>query len=171
MHGTVGMGCIRSTPKGELHEPSPGNHSAPAPVAKMGRTGPRRRKCRTHGENERLARLHSLMGADSVLYAIAWDNPQTTQPEDCRYDVCLVLPTGPSPTRWGHDFGADCRRKWIRRRRPFPIPPEGVAKAGTSSSRPLSPVGVQPDPSRPILERYAARMINPTNANSVCPSL
>ncbi len=46
----------------------------PCPVAKMGRTGP------YGAENAALmekmkswARLHSLMGADSVLYAIAWD--------------------------------------------------------------------------------------------------
>ncbi len=82
-----------------------------------------------------VARLHSLMGADSVPMLHAWDNPQTTQPEDCRYDVCLVLPQGLLPPdgdmTLGRIAGNDTPSP------SFPIP-EGVAKAGTSSSRPLS---------------------------------
>ncbi|MGM0123734.1 hypothetical protein IGI37_001108 [Enterococcus sp. AZ194] len=32
-----------------------------------------------------------LLNDQSVILAITWDNPQTTKPEDCRYDVALVV--------------------------------------------------------------------------------
>ncbi|WP_331275199.1 AraC family transcriptional regulator [Merdimmobilis hominis] len=142
----------------------------PCPVAKMGRTGP------YGAENAALmekmkswARLHSLMGADSVLYAIAWDNPQTTQPEDCRYDVCLVLPQGLLPPDGDMTLGRIAGGRYAVA--VLPHTPEGVAEGWDQLFPALSQLGVQPDPSRPILERYAARMIQSHQCELCVPIL
>ena len=37
------------------------------------------------------AREKGLFHGSANIYAIAWDNPMTTVPEKCRYDVCIKL--------------------------------------------------------------------------------
>ncbi|WP_179215974.1 GyrI-like domain-containing protein [Paenibacillus sp. MY03] len=38
------------------------------------------------------ARRHHLLTESGTLYGIAQDNPETTSPEQFRYDACIVLP-------------------------------------------------------------------------------
>lgn len=37
------------------------------------------------------AEENKLLEDNSIILGIARDNPETTKPDDCRYDVCLVL--------------------------------------------------------------------------------
>ena len=37
------------------------------------------------------AKANNLMNRKSVIFGIAHDNPQITPPENCRYDVCILL--------------------------------------------------------------------------------
>ena len=94
------------------------------------------------------------MAADSVLYAIAGDNPQTTQPEDCRYDVCLVLPQGLLPPDRDMTLGRIAGGRYAVAVLPHTL--EGVAKGWDQLFPALSQLGVQPAPSPPILVGYAA---------------
>lgn len=38
------------------------------------------------------AKANGLMDKNTVILGIAHDNPQTTPPEKCRYDTCVILP-------------------------------------------------------------------------------
>ncbi|WP_342666558.1 AraC family transcriptional regulator [Paenibacillus stellifer] len=38
------------------------------------------------------ARGQGLLDSSAVLFGIPQDNPQTTPPEQCRYDACIVIP-------------------------------------------------------------------------------
>lgn len=37
------------------------------------------------------AKEKNLLTSSAVIFGIAQDNPETTPPEDCRYDVCIVI--------------------------------------------------------------------------------
>jgi DNA gyrase inhibitor GyrI len=44
------------------------------------------------------AGANQLLGDDSVILGIAWDDPQITKPENCQYDTCLIV---------ANDFGSE----------------------------------------------------------------
>lgn len=37
------------------------------------------------------AKINNLMDNELVILGIAYDDPQTTPPENCRYDACILL--------------------------------------------------------------------------------
>ncbi|GAB1789205.1 GyrI-like domain-containing protein [Priestia megaterium] len=40
---------------------------------------------------KRLAKKKGLFTKDSIILSIAWDNPEETAPENCRYDAGIVI--------------------------------------------------------------------------------
>jgi len=101
------------------------------------------------------ARSHDLLGEDSVILGIPRDDPAVTAPADCRYDACLVT-TGPlrdDAVRMGSLAGG--------RYAVFTIPhtPEAMQKASTDIFTELDAQGYRTDGARPVIERYAARLV------------
>ena len=37
------------------------------------------------------AKKRNLFNKDAVIFSIAQDNPETTLPENCRYDACIII--------------------------------------------------------------------------------
>lgn len=35
----------------------------------------------------------NLLDDSAIIFGVTQDNPQTTQPENCRYDACIVIPS------------------------------------------------------------------------------
>lgn len=100
---------------------------------------------------------------DTVILGIALDNPQTTLPENCRYDTCLVIDqvsqieTTTTQDKTIH-IGTTPHGKYAV----FLVPhtPEGVQSAWEHIFPCLSGESLEFDPNRPIVERYAAKKIN-----------
>jgi len=106
---------------------------------------------------KRWAGANQLMGDDSVILGIAWDDPQITKPENCRYDTCLVVPEDFSPEE--NDV---LDRKMIGGRYAvFKInhTAEAVQKAWSEIFSELAKRNLRPDGTRPIMERYAAQLV------------
>lgn len=112
---------------------------------------------------------------DTVILGIARDNPQVTLPENCRYDTCLVVDTvsqalvsvaletavrpqsttAQDPTIY---MGTTPHGKYAVFLIPHTL--EGVESAWQNIFPSLSREALEFDPSRPIVERYAAKKIN-----------
>lgn len=103
------------------------------------------------------ARSNDLFHDDSVILGIARDNPDTTKPEYCRYDTCIVVAEDfsfeESEIKQGSIDGGTYAVFQIDHTA------EAVQRAWAAIFPELSGQGLQFDPSRPILERYRMEMI------------
>lgn len=141
-------------------------HIAPCSMAYIRHTGP-------YGPDntetmERLkhwAKSRNLMNGHSVILGIAHDNPQMIPPEMCRYDACILLPDGYPGGGSGEDTSNE---KEVPigsitggRYGVFTIThtAEAVKQAWEVVFQQLFSESYIPDPSRPILERYKAELI------------
>ncbi|MEH7126122.1 GyrI-like domain-containing protein [Bacillus sp. JJ1773] len=103
------------------------------------------------------AKSNHLFNDESIILGIAQDNPETTKPENCRYDTCIVVSNDYSVTdgyvREGNIAGG--------RYAVFKInhTAEAVQKAWIDIFPELSRQGYQFDEARPILERYVVKMV------------
>ena len=93
---------------------------------------------------------------DSVIYAIAQDNPETTPPEQCRYDVCLAA-SNDTPIDGAVQRGEIPGGKYAI----FTIPhtAEAVQEFWGSVFQVLGDKGLQYDTAKPIMERYKHRLV------------
>ena len=123
------------------------------PIAYLRRTGAYGAENRA--VMERLLALASqagLLGPESAILSIAWDDPARTLPAACRYDACLVLQEGQTlpgaDVRYGSLTGGRCAV--------FPVPhtEQAVSEAWLSIGRLLRENGCTADPDRPVMERY-----------------
>ena len=101
---------------------------------------------------------NDLMHGDTVILAIALDNPQTTAPEHCRYDVCAVtdaVPTSASAHAPAQRMlsGGDYLTYVIDHT------PAALQAAWDDCLPETIRLGYQPDSTRPMLERYPAPLI------------
>lgn len=101
------------------------------------------------------ASSHGLMGDDTVILGIAQDNPQTTPPEQCRYDTCVV--TEQQPLDADISAGVFTGGKYAV----FTVEhtAAAVAKAWLEIFIELAHAGVSADNTKPIVERYAAEVM------------
>lgn len=140
------------------------------------------------------AKLNNLYNENSIILGIALDNPETTKPENCRYDACLIA---------GEDFlldkyysnesstfpnntiakdmsdsenntpakdtiekidNCDVKERTITggKYAVFEIDhtPAAVQEAWANIFPALAECKYQFDPARPIIERYAVKMVN-----------
>jgi DNA gyrase inhibitor GyrI len=104
------------------------------------------------------AKSNGLFTESAVILGISQDNPATTLPENCRYDVCIVVSENFATT------DADVSEAELPKGRyaVFTIDhtAEAIQKAWGEIFSQLSAQGQQPDVSRPIIERYIPAMIN-----------
>lgn len=101
------------------------------------------------------AKSNGLLGDDSIILGIARDDPAGIAPEDCRYDACLVTvkPIRDKAVRIGSIAGG--------RYAVFTLPhtPEAMRKAWAEIFTELDERGYRADGAKPIVERYAARLV------------
>lgn len=104
------------------------------------------------------AKANGLFTKSAVILGISQDNPATTTPEQCRYDVGVVVSEQFTTT----DTDVDVAELSGGRYAVFTInhTAEAIEKAWGEIFVQLSSQGQQPDVSRPILERYIPAMID-----------
>jgi DNA gyrase inhibitor GyrI len=104
------------------------------------------------------AKSNHLFNDESIILGIARDNPETTKPENCRYDTCIVVSNDYSFTdgyvRGGNIVGGKSAVFKINHTA------EAVQKAWIDIFPELSRRGYQFDEARPIIERYVVNMVN-----------
>lgn len=103
------------------------------------------------------ARKNHLLNDTSIILGIANDNPAATKPEDCRYDTCLVVAEdnfiNGETVRPGRVAGGRYAVFEIQHTT------EAVQAAWVEIFPELARLGYRPDETRPILERYKAKMV------------
>lgn len=104
------------------------------------------------------AKTNNLFNDKSIILGIAQDNPEITKPEECRYDVCIVVSNdyqvNEEYINLGNIIGGDYAVFKISHTT------EAVQKAWTEIFPELIKQGYKFDETRPILERYIVEMVN-----------
>ncbi|WP_298846338.1 AraC family transcriptional regulator [Clostridium sp.] len=103
------------------------------------------------------AKANGLLNEQSIILGIAHDNPELVEPENCRYDTCLVISNdyciSDNYISEGSIRGGKYSVFKIRHTA------EEVQKAWLTIFPGLFKKGYQMDETRPILERYKTEMI------------
>lgn len=103
------------------------------------------------------AKSHDLFNDESIILGIAHDNPETTKPENCRYDTCIVVSNdsvSDGYVKEGYIVGGKYAVFKINHTA------EAVQKAWIDIFPELLRQGYQFDETRPIIERYIVKMVN-----------
>lgn len=110
------------------------------------------------GELKKWAKFNNLFNDESIILGIAQDNPETTKPENCRYDTCIVISKDYSITddyiKEGNITGGKYTVFKIEHTA------EAVQRAWINIFPELSKQGYKFDETRPIMERYIVQMVN-----------
>jgi DNA gyrase inhibitor GyrI len=103
------------------------------------------------------AAANALMNDEAIILGIARDDPQTTEPEYCRYDACIAV-SGIQPISGG---GVNEGRAGGGRYAVFKVDhtAEAVREAWNSIFQELFSRGYRIDTERPVIERFAVRMV------------
>ncbi|WP_342671069.1 AraC family transcriptional regulator [Paenibacillus borealis] len=106
------------------------------------------------------ARKHQLLTGSAVLFGIPQDNPETTLPEQCRYDACISLPEDASTAApaegsvlYGQLSGGTYAIVTIEHTT------EAMQQAWAELIPALHGSGRQMDSNKPVMERYTGDMI------------
>ena len=130
----------------------------PCTIAYMRRTGAYGIECKAVMEQlKSWAKQTNNLNDDSIILGIALDNPEVTAPESCRYDACLVV----SNTFHTDDNGILIRELGGGKYCIFTVAhtTESIQQAWSTMFTNISTLGYTIDFSRPIIERYAIKMI------------
>ncbi len=130
----------------------------PCTIAYMRRTGAYGIECKAVMEQLKLwAKQTNNLNDDAIVLGIALDNPEETAPDSCCYDACLVV---------SNDFHTDDTSILTRELNGgkycvFTVvhTTESIQKAWSTMFTEISTIGYNLDFSRPIIERYAMKMI------------
>ena len=104
------------------------------------------------------AREKDLFNERSIILGIAQDNPQFTEPKDCRYDTCLVVSDEFNVDNKYINFGKTIGGKYCVFKINHTV--DAIQKAWMEIFSELSKINYEFDEKKPILERYAIQMIN-----------
>lgn len=104
------------------------------------------------------AREKNLFNENSIILEIAQDNPQFTEPKDCRYDICLVVSDEFKVDNKHINFGKTIGGKYCVFKISHTV--DGIQKAWMEMFSELLKRNYEFDDKRHILERYAVEMIN-----------
>lgn len=106
---------------------------------------------------KRWAKANNLMNSKAVILGIAHDDPQTTPPENCRYDACILLADEHFLADDNVQFDKITGGKYAV----FTVKhtAEAIEQAWAEIFPVLSESGYLADLTRPILERYAAEQV------------
>lgn len=130
----------------------------PCTIAYMRRTGAYGIECKAVMEQlKSWAKQTNNLNDDSIILGIALDNPEVTVPESCRYDACLVV----SSYFHTDDNGVLTRELNGGKYCVFTVAhtTESIQQAWSTMFTEISTLGYTLDFSRPIIERYAMKMI------------
>ncbi len=113
---------------------------------------------RTMEQLKHWAEANNLMNNKTVIFGIAHDNPQTTPPENCRYDACILLANKHFEVDGNVQYGEIGGGKYAV----FSV--QHTAKAVEQAWEDIFPLlfegGYLYDATRAIIERYAAEMVD-----------
>lgn len=111
----------------------------------------------------------NLVCDDTVILAMALDNPNTTEPEKCRYDVCMI----PFTNRNIDSDKVKSRQLAGGKYVTFLIEhtAEMVQRAWTECFTEIEKCGYFLDVSRPIMERYAKKLVDNHSCELCVPVL
>ena len=131
----------------------------PCTIAYMRRTGAYGIECKAVMEQlKSWAKQTNNLNDDSIILGIALDNPEVTAPESCRYDACLVV---------SNNFHTDADNVHTRKLNGgkycvFTVAhtTEAIQQAWSTMFIEISTLEYTLDFSRPIIERYAMKMIS-----------
>ncbi len=103
------------------------------------------------------AASHDLLDDESVILGIAQDDPAVTQPESCRYDACLIVPDSFRVNDDSICLFTMAGGKYAV----FKVShtTEAVQKAWLEIFPALKNRGYQADDTKPIIEKYAAKIL------------
>lgn len=111
----------------------------------------------TMEELKKWAKSNHLFNDKSIILGIAQDNPETTKPENCRYDTCIVVSNdyqvNDGYVREGNIVGGKYAVFKINHTA------EAIQKAWIDIFKELLKQGYQFDEARPIIERYIVQMV------------
>jgi len=104
------------------------------------------------------AQSNNLLNEESIILGIAHDNPKLVEPQNCRYDTCLVISNDYCINNDYISEGSILGGKYAV----FKIrhTAEAVQKAWFEIFPELFKQGYHLDETRPILERYRIKLIN-----------
>ena len=131
----------------------------PCTIAYMRRTGAYGIECKAVMEQlKSWANQTNNLNDDFIILGIALDNPEVTAPESCRYDACLVV---------SNNFHTDADNVHTRKLNGgkycvFTVvhTTEAIQQAWSTMFTEISTLKYTLDFSRPIIERYAMKMIS-----------
>jgi DNA gyrase inhibitor GyrI len=103
------------------------------------------------------AKSGNLLNEQSIILGIPHDNPELVEPQNCRYDTCLVIPDDYCMNEDDMNDGSIPGGKYAV----FKIEhtAEAVQKAWLAIFPELFQEGYQLDETRPILERYQIKLV------------
>lgn len=103
------------------------------------------------------AATNNLMDENSVILGIAHDNAQSTEPENCRYDACIILVDKAIEDNDNIQIGSIVGGKYAV----FTIEHTALAleMAWVEIFPALFKAGYAVDHERPIMERYVANLV------------
>lgn len=104
------------------------------------------------------AKENGLFDEESIILGIPQDNPNTTKPQNCRYDTCLVISDG----EFFNDDEVEVGKIIGGKHCVFEIEhtAEAMSKAWNEIFPELMHLGYQLDETRPIIERYLVAMVD-----------
>lgn len=104
------------------------------------------------------ARERNLLNEKSIILGIAQDNPEFTQPKDCRYDTCLVVSDEFKVDNDYINSGKTIEGKYCVFKISHTV--DAMQKAWMEIFPELLKRNYEFDDRRPIFERYAIELIN-----------
>ncbi len=128
------------------------------PIAYIRQTGSYGEKnTRTMEQLKHWAKANNLFGSKAVIFGIAQNNPQTTPPEDCRYDACIVLEEEPVAKDDTMQYGEIAGGRYAV----YTVvhTAEAVRNAWAEIFHALADNGCIPDETRPVIERYVLELV------------
>ncbi len=120
---------------------------------------------RTMEQLKQWAKANNILSSKAVIFGIAQDNPQTTPPEECRYDACIALEEEPvvkdDTMRYGEIAGGRYAVFTLQHTA------EAVRNAWAAIFPAVAESGCIPDEARPVIERYALELVE-QNLCEIC---
>ena len=139
-------------------------------IAYIERTGPYGiSNEQTMEELKKWAKLNNLMNDEAIYFGVSRDNPETTKPENCRYDACIVVSSDYSVADGFVNEGNIGGGKYAVSK--IDHTAEAIHKAWIEVFPELTRQGYQLNETRPIIERYAAQMVNTHHCEICVPIL
>lgn len=108
---------------------------------------------------------NNLLNSESVILAIPRDNPQTTNPKNCRYDVALVVNSFDDIEQL--DINKDVLRAGKYAIFTTEHTEEAITKAMKNMFSEMNDKGCSFNAQQPIIERYAVKMVE-NNKCEIC---